>query len=507
MKKTKTTTKQKILLIMFSIFLTLIMIELGFGKFILLTVQRSHNINIGDNSDQKVYKILALGESTTAGTWNTWPTELEKILNERSRKVKFIVYNEAVPGVNTLYLVSKLKGQIKRYNPDIIITMMGANDLQGLVTFINSKEIETQDSNKISNKNYSSKTTLKQNNLFIKIKNTIIDLLASDERLCEKYTNLGNVYFYEEGRLSKAKQTYEKALNKCNHKAPIYVSLGYMYSLEGYSNEAEKMWYMSIEDDPNHWQAYIELGDMYYINKDFNKSINLYNIALNLTPNNTHHMNKLAYIYYRNEQISLAKDTLTKSINISQDNDRAFELLGKILFREKKYSQATILFEKASENNNNKDLNLISKLYLAEINKNLSELTVDGLTIKFNNSIKERVKFSATRNHYLYIYELSKQSNITYIAMQYPTLSVDIIKNFFSEKDKEKIIFVSNEDNFKQILEKERYDVLFIDTFALNLNKDSIFYEKYGHTTVKGTKLIAENVANIILKELNISTN
>ncbi len=82
----KTSTRQKILLFMFSLILTAIILKTGFGEYVLLSAQKSNNLLIGNvvQSDNKVYKILTLGESTTAGTWNSWPTQLEIILNNKS---------------------------------------------------------------------------------------------------------------------------------------------------------------------------------------------------------------------------------------------------------------------------------------------------------------------------------------------------------------------------------------------------------------------------------------
>ena len=65
-------------------------------------------------------------------------------------------------------------------------------------------------------------------------------------------------------------------------------------------------------------------------------------------------------------------------------------------------------------------------------------------------------------------------------------------KNIF--EGNEDIIFVSNEENFKETLKTAEYEEYFIDRFAGN----------FGHCTPKGNRLIAENLTNVILEELNI---
>jgi hypothetical protein len=55
----------------------------------------------------------------------------------------------------------------------------------------------------------------------------------------------------------------------------------------------------------------------------------------------------------------------------------------------------------------------------------------------------------------------------------------------------EGIIFVDNEQIFKKAVKKSGYKEYFIDMFAGD----------FGHCTEKGNRLLAENIANVILKE------
>jgi hypothetical protein len=56
----------------------------------------------------------------------------------------------------------------------------------------------------------------------------------------------------------------------------------------------------------------------------------------------------------------------------------------------------------------------------------------------------------------------------------------------------EGIIFVDNEKVFKEALKNAKYEDYFRDMFGGN----------FGHCTPKGNKLLAENIANTILKEV-----
>lgn len=68
-----------------------------------------------------------MGESTTAGH-NNWPDLTEKILDKKFEKINFEFINKGINSTKSHVLVSKTPEYIKKYNPDIIVSMMGAND-------------------------------------------------------------------------------------------------------------------------------------------------------------------------------------------------------------------------------------------------------------------------------------------------------------------------------------------------------------------------------------------
>ena len=74
--------------------------------------------------------------------------------------------------------------------------------------------------------------------------------------------------------------------------------------------------------------------------------------------------------------------------------------------------------------------------------------------------------------------------------MQYPMCSVEPLKKIFAGQ--EGIIFVDNEKVFKDALREGGYRAYFIDMFAGD----------FGHCTEKGNRLLAENIAKVILKNI-----
>lgn len=86
-------------------------------------------------------RIIALGDSCTFG-WGvtdnaTFPHQLEKLLNEARLSQAYEVINFGTPGYSSLEVLYMLKNYIYKFSPDIIIVMIGWNDLQekGLIPF------------------------------------------------------------------------------------------------------------------------------------------------------------------------------------------------------------------------------------------------------------------------------------------------------------------------------------------------------------------------------------
>jgi lysophospholipase L1-like esterase len=104
---------------------------------------RYFNISINfDNCRDREYtieklndtiRVIALGDSFTFG-WgvdlnDTWPKQLENLLNKKCEKKKFEVLNIGVPGYNTPMEIEFFKLRGIKYNPDIVILGYVGNDL------------------------------------------------------------------------------------------------------------------------------------------------------------------------------------------------------------------------------------------------------------------------------------------------------------------------------------------------------------------------------------------
>ena len=97
--------------------------------------------------------------------------------------------------------------------------------------------------------------------------------------------------------------------------------------------------------------------------------------------------------------------------------------------------------------------------------------------------------------HYRYLHKILKRDNISFMAMQYPTLPISELQSYFSDKNGieeayHDIIFVSNQENFLEALKNNPYEVVFTDRFQ----------GAWGHSNQLGHQLIAESALKKVLE-------
>lgn len=366
-------------------FIVLLILEIIIRSF--AWYQTNKNIFKEMKNEQKTeIRILTLGDSMTAlGGKNSYPNQLENILNNYGLDKKVNIINGGISGSTSFDLTTNLLTNINRYQPDIVITMIGENDL-GPIEY-------------------------------------------------EKYLETNHVF-----RL--------KALN--------FIKLlfeNYIFELEGFLSN-----------------TVVRVG----------KILSYFNI-------------------YENIQKFIFEKTLEIRYNFQAAN-RLIALLDK--------NQTTT--------ENKKIFLRLGKDYYARENHDMAEYYLQGLTNAKNSSIKRRVleilskiyieqgeiekaeklKESAieltrgTMVNYQKIASVLKQKQIPLVAVQYPTRDLNILKTYLA--DFSDTYFVDNGDVFDKAIKQYGYDALFVDSFAGD----------FGHGSAIGNKIIAEDVAKVIIEEV-----
>jgi Flp pilus assembly protein TadD len=557
---------QKIIVIICGVLFSAVILELGVraGGFIFSSLQESRNkASIRKNGS---YKIMCLGESTTVGAY---PHFLEETLNKNDIGIKFSVVNKGVAGTNSAGILLALENNLNKYQPDMIVAMMGYNDrfllywqdipeantilfeycrayrLLRLMYMLMANRLRKDkihspdkigivDKDRIIRIKWLFKKTIELNPkndwaYFVlgclykregrldearKALKKAIDLNPRDamvydslyrmdgkllwpEGLLQKaieldpendgvYVALG-LNYQEQGRLSEAKDSYNKAIKLNPENDMAYFGSAFVCRREGRFFDAEALVKKAIELNPKNDWAYIILGEVYDWTNRGDKTEELFRKAVELNPREDvwAYIN-LGYLLFWNGRFLEAEKVFKKAIELRPEKDRAYINLGSLLFKGGRFSEAEKVFKKAIELNPDNDTSyrFLASLYRHNDRKELAE----EYCRKASKTRSAEYCPMAVSN-YQKLKEILDKRGIKLVCVQYPMRNIGPLKKIFAAYDG--VVFVDNEKVFKKAVVRGGYEEYFVDMFAGD----------FGHCTNKGNRLLAENIANVILKE------
>ena len=505
--------KRKVGLILLGTFVSILILEImmRLGGIVWLQFQNPVNKKYFDRNNS--YRIMCLGESTTAwGGDDSWPNQLEKILNNKGLGLSFKVTNKGKPGIESSVILSELKYNLDRYNPDMVISMMGINDgdytiaydegvIDNLKIFIKRfrivkliKIIKAAMVNRIGIKKSYFK---RESNLKIEDNHkgeNQSSLMNEDKYLELGEQNMGKGNFKEaeinfkkaielnpkgEGayrlgycyrnqeKLLEAENVIKKGIEVNPDNAALYLELALCFRdqrdlhIEGMLKKEGEMYKKTIEKDPNHDWAYVYLGSYYFDMGRYEDGEKAYIKAMATTTNAVPYI-ELADHYRKRKDFKNLEKIVYKAVELDNKrdvtrpygylSDRMYGLLGLHYYLKGEYKDAKKYFGKAKK-------------------------------IRTDN-------YFGTTVNYLKLKDMVLSRSLKLVCMQYPMRSIKTLKKIFDFN--EKILFVNNEKIFKKVLLQGIYEDYFEDMFAGD----------FGHCTPKGNRLIAENVANLILKKI-----
>jgi len=176
--------------------------------------------------------------------------------------------------------------------------------------------------------------------------------------------------------------------------------------------------------------------------------------ALELNPGNIWTYMDLAWIYANQAKLKQAEEILDKAVSINPGNEKFFAALSNIYRQAGKSALMKEYYDKTRR--------LRSNYY-------------NPMTLASYHGVKK----------------ILDARGIKLICVQYPMLNIEPLKRIFQGEGG--VIFVDNEQVFKEAVEKMGYNDYFSDMFGSD----------FGHCTHKGNRLLAENIAKVILKEVS----
>jgi len=426
------TIKTRLFLITGSILLTLIILELilrlGGGLFLFL---QNFNNSRKSGLHTSDLRILCVGESTTAlGGQDSYPTQLEKYLNQNSLNQSYMVINKGIPATNTSIIADRIEGWIREYQPDIIIAMMGINDNNPLIP-----HQEITGNGRIS--------SFVQNLRVIKLGNHIKAGIKSKSQVHTQNQKRDNEIHLGHVPVEKAKMFLAAMKLKANRAYPqaeiILRAIGASNENPTFTNRV----YRELAECLLKQNKHLKLAKVlnYFFEKD----------AYDFFANET--MKKLCLAQSGTSELTSMLTHLTEA---HPQSERYFNLLGACYGYMDDQQKAESTYKKAQQ-------------------------------------LREKHFNPVTQNNFYRIINLARSFETPLVLMQYPMRNIDQLKNFVKNPTHfDHILFVDNEDIFRQALREGSFEEYFTDRFAGD----------FGHCSQKGNALIAENLARNILKIL-----
>jgi tetratricopeptide (TPR) repeat protein len=483
----------------------LLVLEIGIravGALFLIAQERG-NVEAARKAGQ--YRIMCLGESTTA---RQYPKPLETILNLQRTGLRFSVIDRGVVGTNTFTILQRLEQDLDKYKPDMVVLMAGCNDRAVLYykdipeasagifrhwhTYRLARLIEANIAGKIKPHNIagisaepSSKgsavvgalassmaparndeTTLRSKSFNAYLSSALtyrnrgqlalaeapfLQAIEIDPSRSDTYRSLAELYRLE-GRYALAEAVYRRAIEVNRKDYEAYVGLGHVFQEQRKSLSAELMQKKAIVVDPLRENAYVELGNLDFVWKKYVKAEKVYRMAIraNAASRGVYFgLGELCQILGRAAE---AEKYFQQSIAMNPDDPRAYRAI-------------VALYEKSGQTE-------LSREY---VRKAEGHHAWQGYRVAVENF--RRIKQILDRRH------------IGLVCVQYPMRPVEPLKEIFAN-DRD-VVFVDNEAVFKKAVRRRGFGALFVDMFGGD----------FGHCTQMGNELLAGNIARVILKE------
>ena len=514
--KNRTNPYQRIFIVFLGVLFSIVLLEAGLRFFGFVSSSMQEYRNKTSVYKKGVYRIMCLGESTTAGQY---PLFLEKILNQRHIGIKFSVIDKGIVGTNTEAILSELEENLNKYQPNMVIAMMGFNDrymmyykdipesntklFQYCRVYRFMRIIYMHILNKLNKKDIFS---LDRADSMRKIKLKKTESAAkesfspSKEPLKRKDTGLNsNIELGElclqQGKFPEAEESFKKAL-ELNPKADqAYVGLGEVYQSLNKLPEAEKLFKKALQLNPKNGRVYLILGRLYRfdipIPERYSKAEELFKRAIELSPSNDKIYVELGELYRFNSQGKFfeAEESFKKALELNPKNDKAYIGLGELYIKQGRFAEAEQMLKKILELNPKNDwvYRAFGILY-REMNK--IELVVEYEKKRDELRLNEYSYSQIAIDDYHKLKGILDKRGIRLVCVQYAMRNLEPLKKIF--EGQKGAIFVDNEEIFRNAIKEEGYKEYFTDMFGGD----------FGHCTQKGNRLLAENIADVILKEL-----
>lgn len=378
-------------------------------------------------------RVLCLGESTTAlGGAHAYPRQLEQILNQDADERTYRVINKGVPGITTDDILMGLDVTLKKYDPHVVVAMMGINDEDGDGLSWEERML------------YSSRVV------------RLLRLIGRHAAQSLPFT-----------RAAREKKLFDEFMHNWEQ------------GTSGEPGKAEALFRRQLEENPDDVDAYLELANWYLVLDKDREALELLDEAQRKFPDHEDIMLGRGIAYLFQERWADAQTELYNFIQRVGYNDDAYMGLGWAFMRQGKYRQAEEILRQ------NLQLNPTDAAYGALIlcYQKHGDTTLAEKYSRLAEERRVRRLLPVTRDNYRELAARLARRGIPLVAVQYPRRDVGLLQAALGER--EGIVYVDNQASFDRAVARDDYETYFVNNFAGD----------FGHGTAAGNRLLAENVA------------
>lgn len=502
--------RQKITLIILGLIFSLIFLELSLrlGGVVVRTIQEYKNLlSIAHGG---TYRVLCIGESTTQ---NQYPRFLESILNQRSKEIKFSVIDKGLTRTNSSVILDNIEKYLDTNRPHMVIAMMGNNDLYVMYY----KDIFDADSALFRHYRTYQLMRLLYCRVMEKITQGIQSLQKNNKvGLQEKTFSRGDIRSFRlnaesaqgilanpkdvgyyvslgwskmrQGEIALAEGAFRQGIAKNPKDARCYAGLGWVYLAQGKVSQSEETFKKGIVADSTDAGCYIGLGSIYRDQNKLSLAEEILKKGIEVAPQNSGCYVCLGQVYVQQDKFALAEEILKKGIEVDPEDPSCYSSMGWLYEKQNRFASTKEWFKRGiqAKPHDDKLYGLMTLLY-----EQKGENDCAQEYYRKANAIRVKQFNSVTARNYRRLKMILDKRGIRLVCVQYPMRSIAPLNKVF-EGDRQGIIFVDNEKIFREAIKRDGFKAYFIDMFGGD----------FGHCTDKGNKLLAENIARVVLKEV-----
>lgn len=517
------------------------------------TRQKARPIEL--ENGRKQLTVMCIGESMTVQHLeSTYTQTLEKILREKYPDTNINIVNKGITRSTSFTSLQELVPNLERYHPQVVIAMLGINDVQ---TFFTKDHIKTRVAPSWTNsflsiyllkslyldyknrRKFSDKADIKFKNFdeqmdyylqegfrsyFLDKDYPLLDRkmlnLANDD-FSKKFWEAKNLLNKQENRSAVPLLDEASKLNPSRPEPYVIMHIALMQMKILPDPKLKQLCRKNCKDE----LAFLRTWGMWHQQYEaITEAVRCYKEGIKLAKTPEQKIEFEAMWADALKQNGLKRLAMRKMLNVLEKDPNNLLALRNVAFTYYELDlplKARPYLEKLQKLDPDVDSTydalgcIYNQIYKADTEKNadmlekaqkmleLASIKSPGMDFGGNKLLgvvyskrndpditRQNEQF---RHNYLSIYDELQKRGIQLIAMQYPRRSVEDLKNIFPENIRKNIIFVDNRAAFEQALKTYGYSKIFIDHFAWD----------FGHCTRLGNQIIGKHAAAAVEQYIN----